>query len=220
MISLQDLKSQEFWQDKKRYLKLMNNLLISYFKWFVVLVVLVVLAVGGLFLVRPKYQEVNSFLRYSQQRQQDMFKRKNERLEELQEVISSYNSVSSRQKEKVRQMIPNRKNSEEMFTKFNYLVEENNLILKSLSIKDGTKANDRKTTNRKKEGGETVLPASPPKGVASKRVELVVLGADYDSLKNLLKTFEKSLPVMDVVNINFSPEGQTTKLTLRTYQLK
>lgn len=225
MINLQDLKNPEFWEDKKKYFKLVNNILISYFKWFVTLVVLIVLVVGGLFLVWPKYQEVTSLLESSQQRQQEMIEQKKERLSKLQGIISDYNSISSRQKEKVEQMIPSRQNAEEMFTEFNYLMEENDLKLKSMQIQDGGKeGSDREVNNRKEKKDsnekEVILDDSLPQGVESREVELLVLGTNYNSLKGLLETLERNLPVVDVVDISFSPEGNTTKLTVRTYQLK
>ena len=229
MINWKDLKDPEFWKDKKKYFKIINNLLIRYFKWFVVLAVVLVLAVGSLFLIKPKYDQINSLLKSSQQKQQELLKQKRERLDKLQGVIESFEEIPSKQKDKIEEVLPEKKNKEKLFIKIKQLVEKNKLILKSISIQEGKKKekNNREVTTRKSSQKDQdskkevqVIDRSVPEGVEKIEVQVFVFGTNYDSLKRLLNTLEKSLPIIDVTNVNFNPSSNTTNLTLETYRLK
>ena len=81
MTSWKDLKDPEFWKDKKKYFKAINNILIKYFKWFVILSVVIVLVVGFFLLLKPKYDQINSLLESSQQKQQELIRQRVEKLE-------------------------------------------------------------------------------------------------------------------------------------------
>ena len=231
MTSWKDLKDPEFWKDKKKYFKAINNILIKYFKWFVILSVVIVLVVGFFLLLKPKYDQINSLLESSQQKQQELIRQRVEKLENLQGIIESYDNIPEHQKDKIKAILPERKTKEELFTEIKQLVEANNnkLVLKSISIhKGGEKEEDkREVTTREeakdKKDDEQEIPKidrSVPEGVEKLKLEILVFGTNYNNIKRLLTTLENSLPIIDVTQISFSSGGNSVNLTLETYQLK
>ena len=59
-----------------------------------------------------------------------------------------------------------------------------------------------------------------PADIERIRFNLFVVGTNYNSLRSLLITLENNLSLMDIININFNPEGKTTNMIVDAYQLK
>ncbi len=216
-------------EKNKKRLKKVNIFLIRYFKVFVFLVVLFMLAVGSLFLLLPKYNEVKFLLKTSKEEQFEFILSREERLEELQSVISSFERISERDRERVKLMIPERQNEEELFTEISSLVRDNNLNLINMgvSIQERDEEEERRGVDAliasressDEDEEEEDYDRSLPSGVERIRVEMTVFGTDYGALKSLLNSLETNLTLMDVVSIDFSPRGNSTNLTLDTYKL-
>lgn len=219
-----------FIEKNKRWLKLLNALLIRYFRWFTVLVVIFMLIVGSSALLWPKYREVESLVESSKQQQEDVFSQKQEKLEDLESVIRAYENISDSKEEKIKTVIPERRNEEEIFSEIKNLVESNNLVLKQISREGEEEEDEREREeeravvsieeDQEEKEEEKYQRRSLPSGVKRTRVNMFVLGTNYNSFRSLLKTLEHNLTLMDIVNVNFNPEAKTTNLVLDTYQIR
>jgi len=223
----------EFYEDKKKWFKAANTFLIRYFKLFVLGVVVFMLIIGFLVLLWPKYKEVKSLVKSSKQQQQEVFLQKHERLDDLRSIIDSYKSISESQKNKVDEVIPERRNKEEIFTEVKNLVARNGLSLKSITL-EGDKEKEEKEREeermivrrqrsqeqKEEEEEEDYEKRELPADIERIRFNLFVVGTNYNSLRSLLITLENNLSLMDIININFNPEGKTTNMIVDAYQLK
>lgn len=223
----------DFLENKKTWFKNANTFLINYFRWFVAMTVLFLLAVGSLLLLLPKYNEVRYLLESSKEEQLNVFLEKEERLEDLQSVIDSYEKISELEKERVKKVIPERQNREEIFSEMKTLAEQSNLTLRNISVESGIveeeeeeeqEREDRRLVvprQAEREEEETGDPERPlPEGVERIRVEAFFVGTNYNSLRSFLVTLENNLTLLDITNISFSPEGNTTNLVFDTYQIE
>lgn len=226
-------KAVDFYEDKKKWFKTANAFLIRYFRWFIFGVVVLMLIIGFLVLLWPKYKEVKNLVKSSKQQQQQVFLQKHERLDDLQSIIESYNNISEAQKKKVKKVIPDRRNKEEIFTEVKNLVARNNLSLKSITLegekekKEEEREEERMLVRRQqsqeeeeKEEEKEYEKRELPAGVERIRFNMFVVGTNYNSLRSLLTTLENNLSLMDIVNINFNPEGKSTNMVIDAYQLK
>ncbi len=217
MPTQRDFKTE---RERKIFLKKINTFLIKYFKFFVLFLVLLVLALGYLFLLGPKYKEIQTMIKHSQEQRREIFLAKQKKLNRLESYIESYDKFSSLEKEKINYILPKKYNQEELFSELNYLVEKNNLILKNISVKGGKTQVEFGQTKKDIEARVQNPILKAPPGVQKYAVDVSILGTNYYSLKNLLSTLENNLKLLDITQLNFSPGSKTVNLTLMTYYLK
>lgn len=203
----------------KFYLKKINNFLLSYFKIFIFVVVLILLSLGYLFLVKPKYEQVNAQIKNFKDSRETLYQKNLRTLNELNDYIESYESIPEENVKKVHAMLPDRYNKEELFSELNHLVSGNNLTLKSVKVKgDGGDLKFGETKGGEKKGENKYI--DKPEDVETYTVTMSILGTNYGSLKNLLFTLERNMKLLDITELNFSPSGKTVNITLQTYYSK
>jgi len=217
MATQRDFKTE---RERKIFLKKINSFLIKYFKFFVLFLVVLVLVLGYFFLLGPKYKEIQTMIKHSQQQRQEIFLSKQKKLNRLKDYIKSYEKFSSQNKEKINYILPQKYNQEQLFSELNHLVEKNNLILKNISVKGGKTKVEFGQTKKDIENQAQNETLKAPAGVQKYAVEMSILGTNYYSLKNFLYTLENNLKLLDITKLNFSPSSKTLNLTLMTYYLK
>jgi len=196
-----------------------NVLLIEYFKWLIAFLVLVVLALGYFFLLKPEYEEVVQSAKSGQLNKEQEYLERREYLGKLKNLVAVFQSVKPSEIKKIDYILKPKDVPEELFSQVEAIVKKNGLLLKSLKIESGgeeSKDSSRKVSRTTEEKTEVALPPE----IGKTKATLEVLGVDYFGLKSLLVSIENNLRLMDVVNVDFSPEGNSVQLVFYTYYLK
>ena len=196
-----------------------NILLVRYFKWLIAFLVLVVLALGYFFLLKPEYEEVVQSAKSGQLNKEQEYLERREYLGKLKNLVAVFQSVKPSEIKKIDYILKPKDVPEELFSQVEAIVKKNGLLLKSLKIESGgeeSKDSSRKVSRTTEEKTEVALPPE----IGKTKATLEVLGVDYFGLKSLLVSIENNLRLMDVVNVDFSPEGNSVQLVFYTYYLK
>ncbi|MDD5031962.1 MAG: hypothetical protein PHR36_02850 [Patescibacteria group bacterium] len=196
-----------------------NIILTRYFKWLVVLCVLVVLAVGYFFLLKPKYEKVVKLSEDGQTGREEEYLERREYLDKLENLVSVFRGVKASEIEKIDYILKKKDVPEELFSQVDAIAKKNGLLLESMKI--GLEGEASEESGQKiSRAPEGKIEASLPPEMGKTKVTLKVLGVDYFSLKNLLASIENNLILMNVVNVDFSPVDNAAQLTILSYYLK
>ena len=196
-----------------------NVLLVRYFKWLVAFFVLVVLIFGYFLLLKPKYEGIAKLTSDGQLSKEQEYLERREYLDSLKNLVAVFQSVKLSDREKIDYILKKKDVPEELFSQIETIVKKNGLLLKSLKIEP--EETDSKSSSQKvSRGGEEKTVVSLPPEIGKIKATLEVLGVDYFGFKSLLTSMENNLMLMDVVNVNFSPEGNSAQLVFYTYYLK
>ena len=196
-----------------------NVLLIEYFKWLIAFLVLVVLALGYFFLLKPEYEEVVQSAKSGQLNKEQEYLERREYLGKLKNLVAVFQSVKPSEIKKIDYILKPKDVPEELFSQVEAIVKKNGLLLKSLKIESGgeeSKDSSQKVSRTTEEKTEVALPPE----IGKTKATLEVLGVDYFGLKSLLASMENNLMLMDVASVNFAPEGNSAQLTFYVYYLK
>lgn len=183
----------------------LNNFLIDYFKWVIALTVFLILASGTFFVILPKYSLVEKKIEAANQTLKAKEIKLTQYLKNLNELNENFKAVSSDELSKINVILPDKPGVEDLYSQIEKLVKNNGLLISSLNIPPI----------------ETVSASeiAPDDNREAKkvRINLNVVGADYTSFKNLLRTLENNLRLMDVESVTFSPKEKNVSLDFTTY---
>lgn len=206
---------------KKAKEQRINMFLVRYFKWLVVLFVLIVFISSYIFLIKPKYQKITQLVGANKiSREQEYLERK-EYLAGIKDLINIYKKINLSDIKKVNLILSKGNNYEELFTQLESIVLKSGLLIKSLKIDSEEyvgKENILKKPkiSRKESGTDSSLPSE----IGRIKVTLSIIGVDYFSLKNILNNIENNLMIMDIISLDFQPSNNSVDLDFYTYYLK
>lgn len=183
-----------------KFLDIFLKLLHRYFFILAFIVFFVILAVGYIFLVQPKYKNVTEKQKTEENKKVQELESLSGYLKKMQAYREEYNKISQADKERVDAMIAGKYLPENVFTDMEKLIFSRGMILDSIEVNASTP--DKKTGT-----GEAVI-------------KLDISGVNYEDFKKLLAVFENSLRLMDVKSLSFSPSQNTALLVISTYYLK
>lgn len=206
---------------KKAKEQRINMFLVRYFKWLVVLFVLIVFISSYIFLIKPKYQKITQSVGANKiSREQEYLERK-EYLAGIKDLINIYKKINLSDIKKVNLILSKGNNYEELFTQLESIVLKSGLLIKSLKIDSEEyvgKENILKKPKISRE--ESGTDSSLPSEIGRIKVTLSIIGVDYFSLKNILNTIENNLMIMDIISLDFQPSNNSVDLDFYTYYLK
>jgi hypothetical protein len=191
-----------------------NKFLDDYFGWIVAVVVILVFALETWALLLPKYEQTVRFIDSIDQQQSLDVTSKQTELDKINQLIAAYNKIDKKYITKVNAIAPAVQNKEELFSELNYLVSVNQLILQSISLSSASTYQD-----------QGLLPIESDQSGISDRLQTVTIGlsvkgTSYEAFKNFLASLENNLRLMDILSIQFDPQGQSTSLIINTYYSK
>jgi len=197
-----------------------NKFLIKYYHWLVALTMLVVLTAGYFLLIQPKYQEMRGENEMTSQELQQAYAAKQTLLGNLNQLEQSYNQIKQADKDKINAMLPAKAEVERLISELEAIVLKNGLILASLSIEPQEKAKTSTKVEIKDENsGQKLKIAEMPEGVALVKISMGIVGSDYNGLKNLLRTIENNLRLLDIDKLDYNNAENKASLDLTAYYL-
>lgn len=169
---------------------------------------------GIFYIILPKYNSIKDDITSTNTAKE----REKEDMElyllKLNSYLNNFNKISDQEKERIDILLPDSGQVEYLLVNMESLVRKRGLMLLSLSVVEQKKTDENKVRRAKESESENI---GLPTGVSAVTIEMEIMGADYNSLKELLKEIENNLRILDIEQINFSPEGGSLSLEMTSY---
>jgi len=191
-----------------------TNLLTNYFRRIVFILVITILITGYFIFIKPKYDQMVSNAKSETDELENNYTNRQRYLTRLVHLSVAYRQISEENKAKIEALVPNNPEVEKLISGIESIALKNSLILTSLSVE----AQDNKTQPITSEDKEININQSPG-NIATVKISMDVAGTDYFALKNLLKTIENNLRLLDVLSVKFNVGDKKTSLGLQAYYL-
>ncbi|MCU0680391.1 MAG: hypothetical protein MUF50_03775 [Planctomycetes bacterium] len=231
------------------FIKKIDVFLYEYFRIFLLIIILAILAASYLYILKPKYEKMKESIKKEVYNREKNILEQRRELENLKKIVSDYKNLNVDDVNKLNDVIPSRYIKERLFIELSEMVEKQGFSLQSLTIKEEAGADEasaagtRTVTNSaskapSRSGATPINPVSPiveESGLDSKmlrstlnipnelgiiKISLEMTKVNYDNLKKLLYVLENNLKLMDVTSLNYTPNKKQASLEIFTYYLK
>jgi hypothetical protein len=192
-----------------------NLFLSKYFNLVIIVVVLLILVISFFGLIKPKYNSILNSIQANVYQKEKIYLQQYRKLSESKQLIALFRSISPKEVEKVNSIIPKKYVREDLFSELERLVVGNNFLLKSIEI-----SSNADISSKKRGVANNINNPTLPPEIDQIHVNMSVGGVDYYGLKYLISVLENNLKLMDIVNLEFNPEGNNFNLEFWTYYLK
>lgn len=192
------------------------NVFASFFNWFVIIICLMILLVGYLWLVKPKYDFIASDQELNFREKE--YETKVSYLKQLNEVKNLYKSISQDDKDKVNTILSINQDLDRLkiilLREIGQVGKEQKVAVDNIVITPLDKSRDK-----------LIKIVAPSKNnplldkIQIVKVSFSLQTVDYDQIKKVLARLENSLRLMDVTNINFIPTTHSCSVELFAYYL-
>lgn len=195
--------------------ELIYDIFTKYFTFIILLVVILTLTFFYFFLINPKLETATEEIQQDINFQQNILNMERQKLMQMQESIDYYRQIDSDDIDFLESVIPHPYPKEKLFGEIEDIVLKNGYILTNLNLEE-IKESPEEEGNVE----EQVEEDSKEENLQTINISLEVTGLDYNGMKRFLATLENQLPLMDIVSLDFSPEGETLSLNIYTYYFK
>ncbi len=192
----------------------------KYFYYFIILEIIIVIALGYLFLLKPKINIIfadDTRIALEDQKAQEKVIKYNKQIEELKEITAEYSKISETDINKINQILPDEPEERGLFVQIEKIVKANGLLLESIFIDDSdAKAAQTKTKSRR----SGIVEAEKEVDISNmKELKIIftVNEVSYPAFKSLLGSLEKNLRIIDVDTIEYDPKGESAVLLVKSY---
>jgi hypothetical protein len=182
-------------KQKEQYQKIFS-ILSQNFSWIIVILIILSFIISYFFLIEPKLRQAITEIQGNIGQQENILIIQKQKLEQMQDNLNFYRKIQPADLEYLESIIPSPYPKEKLFGEIEDIVLQRGFILSSLNISEEDSTFDN---------------------LHIIKVDLEMSGIDYISLKSFLSVLEKHLPLMDIVNLDFSPEGENLSLIVNTY---
>lgn len=188
------------------------SLIIKYFDYFVLFFTLFFFFVAFNYFLKDMILEIKSIENQKYNLAKEVYGYQNSYLKRLFEARDNIDNLPKEDLEKINNILPITDNKSELFSYFDKLVKDNEMILSSIKFSnleyvEGPKNNinvDRSISNQ----------------VSRLKIDMVINGVTYERLKLLLNAVENNLRLMDISFFNFSSlnEGELNISIIAYYE--
>lgn len=181
------------------------------FFWVIdILVVVLVLGLSNWFLLKPKYDEIQSEKELLLQR--DEYSKKQEYLSSLTKLGGLYDAIPQADKNKINEIVDMPNEANDLYKELQFLITENKMAPTSIEPVQMDANYEVKSLSGRSGGG----PLSGSKKVIKTTIQLS--GVTYDNLYRMIERMEYNLRIMDVIKVTFDPFLRTAVLDVLTYK--
>jgi hypothetical protein len=202
-------------QENNSMEKLYDNFT-KYFSVIIFLIVILVLSLFYFFLINPKLQASSKEIQKDINFQQNIWQIERQKLLQMQDSLDYFKKIDSNDIEFLESIIPHPYPKEKLFGEIEDIILKNGYTLTSLNLEEIEKT---------EEGDEFQTEESQELSLVDKNLQIINIsleatGLDYNAMKRFLIVLENQLPLMDIISLDFSPEGETLILDINTYYFK
>jgi hypothetical protein len=199
-------------EKEKKTNELFYDILTKYFGLIIFFVVILVLVLFYFFLINPKLQESVKEVQNNINFQQNIWDIERQKLSQMQESLDYFRQINNDDIELLESVIPHPYPKEKLFGEIEDIVLLNGYTLTNLSI------NEVELSSTSEE--EEVEEDNKYENLQVLNISLEISGLDYNAMKRFLPVIENQLPLMDIVNLDFSPTAETLSLNIYSYYFK
>jgi hypothetical protein len=194
----------------------------DYFNYLIFSFSLIILVVGLLTLVYPRYKQVSQEKEEAKNSLQVEYKTKSDYLDSILNLKSIYQLVNDEEKAKISSMLPATRDTSIIITEIESIAIKNSAILNSIKIEPQSTGSGTSSRTEAKEGKGSLAGIfnEPPDGVGLVKIEIKLSSVNYQTLKNIIKTFENNLRIFDIAKINFDVNKNEALLNIYSYYLQ
>lgn len=200
-----------------------NNFLIGYFSYLTLALSFIIFAAGLFLFIYPQYQQITKSDETAKKNLQAEHEAKYSYLSAIRDLKNSYQLISGADRKKIEDMVPVSNKVTDLIPEIESIALKNGVVLNSIKVKseDTTSQSKAKTTV---ELGEKQEPPAGifgqlPGGVGQAKIEINLSSVNYQVLKNLLKTFENNLRLLDIAKIDYDVQENKVVFTVYSYYL-
>lgn len=173
---------------------------------------LAVLALGYFFLIGPKIDKLRNITSTVLQEEQDKAAALKRRIEYLVNLEARRNQIPASDIARVHDMLPGEPGVPELFVSLESIAAASAVKLESIQL---SKLETASPDSRASEAKKLVLPG----GAEGLEIQLTVANTPYSNVKAFVSNIEKSLRLLDVMALLYTPAAKTYSLTVRSYYL-
>lgn len=200
-----------------------NNFLISYFGYLILAAAGLIFAAGLWLFVYPQYRQIARVDEAAREKLRAEYEAKSNYLDTLVNLKKSYQSISEEDKNRLAVMVPAGSDVNGLIYIIESIALKNGVILNSLKIESddarapagGARVQPRENNNEAAMATAEQL----PQGAGRVKIEVSLSSANYPILKNIIKTFENNLRLLDIAKINYNVAENRVALTVYGYYL-
>lgn len=193
------------------FLEIRNKTLIIINRFYIIIAVFLVIAIlilSYLLTFNKEYNKIKSLGTVDYQKKINELESKKSNLAQIEKVYDSYKKISQEEIEKLSIMLPPEKDVPSLFIEMEALAKESGLALNSIDV---AQAGAVSITAGVAEGSATL-------NMKKLNINLKIQGIDsYDRLKLFLGNVEKSIRILDLNSLSYSPAQDSYSISLVTY---
>lgn len=199
-----------------------NNFLISYFNYLALALAFIIFAAGLFLFLYPQYQRIVKNDATAKKSLQTEYDGQVSYLSAIRDLKTSYQSISEADRKKIEEMVPAGGQIVKIIPEIESIVLKNGASLLSIKIEEDFKVLAKAKT--KVGSGDKQEPLAgifgqPPAGVSLAKIEVALSSVNYPVLKNLLKTFENNLRLLDVARVDYEVNENRAAFIIYAYYL-
>ncbi len=195
------------------------DFLLGNFNQVIIFIVIIIIGSGFLFLLYPKYKQINNFNQSKIKILQAEYESKQKYLKALNEMKTAYSQIDPTLIAKIEAMAPKQAEVEKLISELEAVTIKNGLILSSLQIDNSQIKNQTEVKANLEPNRTTTADTLIISGLSQIKIALKVVGTDYYGLKNILRTIENNLRIMDINKIAYDDAKSETSLEIIVYYL-
>lgn len=198
-----------------------NAFLMDYFNHLTWAAAFIILFVSLFFFVYPQYKRIVKDNETADKNLQAEYETKYNYLNAVRNLKESYRLVGVENKQKIEAMVPASNEVSNLIPEIESIVARNGAILDSIKIEaDDSKSRPeaRVEVSEKQEPPEGIF-GQLPQGVNRIKIEVNLSSVNYSVLKNIIKTFESNLRLLDIAKIDYSVNENKAILIIYAYYL-
>ncbi|MBI2459630.1 MAG: type 4a pilus biogenesis protein PilO [Parcubacteria group bacterium] len=196
-----------------------NTFLLHYFNYLILALGLIILAAGLFILVYPKYQRIAKANQEAKNNLQTEYEDKLNYLNSISNLKKSYRSISEGDRAKLAGLVPPESDTNSLITEIESMAARNGVILTSIKIesKNAVGRNNFRVESKENQELAAGIFSQPPPAIGLIKMEVSLSSVDYSALKNIIKTFENNLRLLDLADISFNVSENQALLIIYSY---
>ncbi len=198
----------------------LNLFLLHYFRYLSVFLGVLVFVVGFLYVIKPRYAEMNKVVEEDKKRKEMEIREIENYLSKLELFKKSFNAIPNNDIKRINTMIPDKFSPEDLFPEIEALIGSKGIVT-SIEVNEKRKDDNSSLLEKLLKKKESKPEATDSRENLGKAIiKVSVIGVTYYDLKQILFDIENNLHLMDITNIDYSPENKKVTLEITTYYLK
>jgi len=203
-------------KNNKKLKSIFNTIMDRYAIFLIVVFMVFVFILAYKLIISPVSASINGEIKAINENREIQKQYFLKTLENIKKYKEDYENININDRKRIDLMIPDKSDVDQLFSDIELLVLKNGFILNSLEIDKFDKK--IKKAKKVKSSDDSLKTENNNLGIIN--LKLDVSNSGYEKFKKLLNAFENNLRILDVYNINFSPDGASINFDIRTYYFK